>query len=115
MGWEWEERNQGAALRAVSCKLLRREDHPRDEFTWHNGSRKNKSKSSERGRQAKSREFHGRKYQADGNKVGWEAESKSVQRDGIKAGECHRTKLLILDSLTASQEGASARHSCPGC
>lgn len=44
----------------------------------------------------------GRKYQADRNKVGWEAGSKSIQRDGIKAEECHGTRLLILDSLTAS-------------
>lgn len=82
---------------------------------WHSGSRKNKSKSSERGNQAKSRGSHGRKYQAEGNKVGWEAESKSVQRDGIKAEECHGTSLLILDSLIASQEGKSARHHRAGC
>lgn len=58
---------------------------------WHNGSRKNKSKSPERGNPAKSRGSHGRKYRADGNMVGWGAESKSVQRDGIKVEECHGT------------------------
>lgn len=43
---------------------------------WHNGRRINKSKSPERGNQDKSRGSQGRKYQADGNNVGWEAERK---------------------------------------
>lgn len=38
-------------------------------------------KSPERGNQAKSRGPHGRKYQAEGNKVGWEAESKCKEME----------------------------------
>lgn len=37
--------------------------------------------------------------------MGWEAGSKSIQIDGIKAEDCHGTRLLILDSLTAPERG----------